>query len=58
MHFKRPFGDMTAFDIDMANILGRPRPPQHQLDPVLERLYWDMWPALQTFVEHATILPP
>jgi len=58
VHFKRPFGDMTAFDIDMANILGRQRPPQHQLDPVLERLYWDMWPALQTFVEHATILPP
>jgi len=55
MHFKRPFGDMTAFDIDMANILGRPSPPENQLDPVLERLYWEMWPALQTFVEHAAI---
>jgi hypothetical protein len=54
VHFKRPFGDMTAFDIDMANILGLPRPPQHALDPVLERLYWEMWPALQTFVEHAS----
>jgi hypothetical protein len=55
VHFKRPFGDMTAFDVDMANILGLPRPPEHGLDPVLERLYWEMWPALQTFVEHARI---
>jgi hypothetical protein len=55
VHFKRPFGDMTAFDLDMADILGHPRPPPNELDPVLERLYWEMWPALQTFVEHAQI---
>jgi hypothetical protein len=55
VHFKRPFGDMTAFDVDMAQILGRPLPPTHALDPVLERLYWEMWPALQAFVEHASI---
>jgi hypothetical protein len=55
VHFKRPFGDMTAFDVDMANILGLPRPPERGLDPVLERLYWEMWPALQTFVEHARL---
>jgi hypothetical protein len=55
VHFKRPFGDMTAFEIDMANILGLPRPRKYALNPVLERLYWEMWPALQTFVEHAPI---
>lgn len=56
VHFKRPFGDMTAFDVDMAAILGLPRPPGRRLDPLLERLYWEMWPALQTFVEHASIV--
>jgi hypothetical protein len=55
VHFKRPFGDMTAFDIDMAEILGLPPPDPGQLDPRLEHLYWEMWPALQTFVEHVTI---
>lgn len=53
--FKRPFGELTAFDIDMAKILGRPSPPRDRLDPVLDRLYWEMWPALQTFVEHAPL---
>jgi hypothetical protein len=55
VHFKRPFGDMTTFDYDMADILDRPRPGSGQRDPVLERLYQEMWPALQTFVEHVTI---
>ncbi|MEO0809432.1 MAG: hypothetical protein AAFW82_02100 [Pseudomonadota bacterium] len=27
VHFKRPFGDSTAFDDDIASILGRPPPP-------------------------------
>jgi hypothetical protein len=58
VHFKRPFGDLTAFDDDMADILERPRPGPDQSDPVLERLYWEMWPALQTFVEHVTINGP
>jgi hypothetical protein len=54
-HFKRPFGDMSAFEIDMAAILDLPRPDPKRLDPVLDRLYWEMWPALQTFVEHVMI---
>jgi hypothetical protein len=55
INFKRPFGDMTAFEIDMAAILDLPRPSVDRIDPLLDRLYWEMWPALQTFVEHATI---
>jgi hypothetical protein len=55
VHFKRPFGDMTTFEIDMAAILDLPQPSGERFDPVLNRLYWEMWPALQTFVEHATI---
>jgi hypothetical protein len=58
VHFKRPFGDMTAFDYDMADILELPRPGPHQRDPLLERLYLEMWPALQTFVERVTIDAP
>jgi hypothetical protein len=58
VHFKRPFGDMTAFDDDMADILERPRPGPRQRDPLLDRLYGEMWPALQTFVEHVTINEP
>jgi hypothetical protein len=54
VNFKRPFGDMTAFEFDMAEILGRRAPDSDQVDPELDRLYWEMWPALQTFVEHAT----
>lgn len=53
VHFKRPFGDMTAFEIDMAAILGLPRP--NAGDPLLDRLYWDLWPALQAFVENVAI---
>ena len=55
IHFKRPFGDMTAFEIDMAAILGLPRPSPDKIDPVLNRLYWEMWPALQTFVQYVKI---
>lgn len=56
VNFKRPFGDMTAFDIDMAAILGLPAPPPGgKFDPALWRLYTEMWPALQVFVEHAQI---
>ncbi len=57
IHFKRPFGDMSAFEIDMAAILGLPRPATDRVDPVLDRLYWEMWPALQTFVQHVDIDP-
>lgn len=55
VNFKRPFGDMTAFEIDMAAILGRPRAPAGIPDATLARLHWEMWPALQAYVEHAPI---
>jgi hypothetical protein len=58
VHFKRPFGDMTTFEYDMADILERPRPGPLDRDPLLDRLYLEMWPALQTFVEHVTIHMP
>jgi hypothetical protein len=57
VNFKRPFGDMSAFDIDMAAILGLPRPVDNgKFDPALWRLYTEMLPALQAFVEHAQIM--
>jgi len=40
VHFKPPFGDMTSFDIDMASILGVPKPSAG--DPLFRRLYWEM----------------
>jgi hypothetical protein len=52
VHFKRPFGDMTAFEIDMAHIIGEEPPAS---DPHYNRLYLEMWPALQAFVQHAEI---
>jgi hypothetical protein len=56
VNFKRPFGDMSAFDIDMAEILGLPRPADNgKFDPALWALYTEMLPALQVFVEHAEI---
>jgi hypothetical protein len=55
VNFKRPFGDMSAFDIDMAEILGLPRPEGQDFDPALWKLYVEMLPALQVFVEHAQI---
>lgn len=55
VHFKRPFGDMTAFEIDMAAILGLPRPGTDRIDRMLNRLYWEMWPALQVFVQQVKI---
>jgi hypothetical protein len=54
--FKRPFGDATAFERDMADILGWPHPAAR--DAALDRLYDQMWPALQAFLEHATIGTP
>jgi hypothetical protein len=57
INFKRPFGDMTAFEIDMAATLGLPRLATDRVDPVLDRLYWEMWPALQTFVQYVGIDP-
>lgn len=57
IHFKRPFGDMSFFELDMARILGLPAPAPDRVDPLYDRLYWEMWPALQAFVESAPIGP-
>lgn len=55
INFKRPFGDMTAFEYEMADLLGRPQPETEAELRALGQLYWDMWPALQAFVQHAQI---
>src|SRR5262245_36021558 len=63
VHFKRPYGDMSAFEIDMAAILDLPLATGEEvpgriggkIDPTLDRLYWEMWPALQAFVEHVEV---
>ncbi|OWV80596.1 hypothetical protein ATY78_07900 [Rhizobium sp. R635] len=55
VNFKRPFGDMSAFEIDMAAILGQPRPVLDHVDPALNRYYWEMWPALQAFVQNVRL---
>ena len=60
---KRPYGDMTYFEIDMARILGveftrddkgRPRFTKEQLAR-FDRLHHEMQRVLQVFVEHATV---
>jgi len=56
-NFKRPFGDMSYFEIDMAEILGVPFKPNTK-DPEGERLfalYQQMHVALQVFVMNATL---
>jgi len=54
VHFKRPFGDASDVEHDIAFILGEP-PPTDETRPRFWRLYLDMWPALQAFVLHARI---
>ena len=56
-NFKRPFGDMSNFSIDMANILGRPS-KKGANDPEEDRLYElfdQMHIALQVFVMNAEV---
>ncbi|AHB50387.1 hypothetical protein W911_15655 [Hyphomicrobium nitrativorans NL23] len=65
MDSKRPYGDMTFIEIDMARILGRlpPAPPDGVFEPEpalaahLQRLHWQMLGAMQAFVENAEIAP-
>lgn len=63
---KRPYGDYTYIEIDMARILGvLPPPPQRDtaavFDPEpalaahLQELHWQMLGAIQAFVENAEI---
>lgn len=62
---KRPYGDMTAYMIDMARILDclPPAPadgifrPDAALADDLHRLHLQMLPVLQAFVEHARLEP-
>jgi hypothetical protein len=59
VNFKRPFGDMTYFELDMAEILGVELDPDEELDPAQEErllgLYKQMHVALQVFVLHAVL---
>lgn len=51
--FKRPFGDSTDFEYDMASILDLHGSPSEDRTSRLDVLYWELWPALQVFVENA-----
>lgn len=60
---KRPYGDFTFIEVDMARILGRlpPAPPDGVFEPEpelaqhLQRLHWQILGAIQVFVENAEI---
>jgi hypothetical protein len=57
VNFKRPFGDMTYFEIDMAQTLGIDLKPNSK-DPEEDRLfglYQQMHVALQVFVMNAAV---
>lgn len=61
---KRPYGDLSYYQADLAHILERPTEMtngEKSLAPNVEaemtRLHWQMFPALQAFIEHAE-LPP
>ncbi len=63
MNPKRPYGDMTYFELDIAEILGehaqrdsRGRFPE-EVDQRLGRLHEETLPALQLFLLRATIAP-
>ena len=52
MNPKRPYGDMTSFERDMADILGEP------LDEArLWKLHAEMLPALQVYLQNAKLEP-
>lgn len=65
---KRPYGDYTHIEVDMARILGCLPPPPDDGTPAvfnpepalaahLQRLHWQMLGAMQAFVENAEIAP-
>lgn len=63
---KRPYGDMTYFQVDMAQALGvLPPPPADgrparlpdDLEARLGRVHWQMLGAVQVFVENAAFEP-
>ncbi|AXK76367.1 hypothetical protein TS71_09610 [Mycolicibacterium neoaurum] len=64
---KRPYGDFTFIEVDMARILGvLPPPPSEgpavfepgpELARRLQRLHWQMLSTMQVFLEHAELAP-
>lgn len=68
---KRPYGDLTFIEVDMARILGVLPPPPAQppeggpaiFEPSpelalrLQRLHWQMLGTMQVFLEQATLVP-
>lgn len=62
---KRPYGDFTFIEVDMARILGVLPPaddsgifePSPELADRLQRLHWQMLVAMQVFAEQADLAP-
>jgi len=58
---KRPYGDMTYFEIDMARILGIPLAADGKPSPDdqrrLDQLHDETLPALAAFLAHAVMAP-
>lgn len=62
---KRPYGDYTFIEVDMARILGELPPavgaavfePGPELAQRLQRLHWQMLVAMQVFLERAELAP-
>ena len=63
INFKRPYGDMTYFELDMADILGIPVPRDEQQYPnfpeeqlrYFHQLHTDMLYALPILLRHGTL---
>jgi hypothetical protein len=64
---KRPYGDITYIEVDMARVLGVLPPrtdgdsgafePSPELAAHLQRLHWQMLVAIQVFAEQASLWP-
>lgn len=65
---KRPYGDFTFIEVDMAAILGELPPvtggngpaifePSPELAERLQRLHWQMLVSMQVFVERVALAP-
>jgi hypothetical protein len=50
---KRPYGDRTMFELDMADALGITY--TEDLDPYFQKLHFEMQPALQVFLRYASL---
>jgi hypothetical protein len=62
-NLKRPYGDLTSYELDMADVLGEPVTRDSKGQPVFtqaqaaryQRLHREMQPALQVFLEKAAL---